>query len=64
MLLEQSPYSSQYELDNDIEYFLKKMSWTEIDLENYINRDEKQHKDYGTEVNIFIFLKQVYNKLK
>ncbi len=62
--LEQSPYSSQYELDNDIEYFLKKMSWTEIDLENYINRDEKQHKDYGTEVNIFIFLKQVYNKLK
>lgn len=62
--LEQSPYSSQYELDNDIEYFLKKMSWTEIDLENYINRDEKQHKDYGTEVNIFIFLKKVYNKLK
>jgi len=62
-ILEQNPYPSQYDLDNDIEYFLKKMSWSSKNLEEYIHRDEKLHKEYGTEVNIFEFFKSIYNKI-
>ena len=48
-LMEKSAYPSQGELENDINYFLKKMQWSKSDLEKYIARPERKHSEFGTE---------------
>lgn len=48
-LMEKNAYPSQAELKNDINYFLKKMQWSNSDLEDYIARPERQHSVFGTE---------------
>ncbi len=60
--LKNIPYHSEIELDEDREYFLKKMGWNESDLEDYINRGEKSHAIYGTERPLWEFYSKVYNK--
>lgn len=57
--LEAIPYPSQEDLEQDIEYFLKKMDWTLEDLENYINREEKKHLIYGSEIPLWEKISQV-----
>lgn len=47
--LEEPPYSNQSELKTDIEYFLKKMGWTQRQLDEYLARPEISHAHYGTE---------------
>jgi len=42
-------YASQEELELDRRYFLKKMNWSEVNLEDYINRPGKSHADYPNE---------------
>lgn len=48
-MLKGDPYFNQQELQNDIEYFLKKMNWSEHQLRGYLNRPEIPHEYYGTE---------------
>jgi N-acetyl sugar amidotransferase len=50
------PYASEQDLQNDIQYFLKKMGWAEIDLTNYIERPEVRHDAYPSEHGFYRFL--------
>ena len=72
-LMEKSAYPSQVELKHDINYFLKKMQWSNNDLEDYIARPERKHFEFGTEtesLNRFVKLvktlvpRSVVNKIK
>lgn len=51
--LEGIPYPSNRALEDDKKYFLKKMGWTNKDLEEYINRPGKSHSDYPSEKSLF-----------
>jgi N-acetyl sugar amidotransferase len=55
-ILKNSPYPSQVELENDLEYFLKKMNWTQNDLELYLSRDPKPHNQYDSEFKLWKLL--------
>jgi hypothetical protein len=52
-LLEQSPYPSEQELGEDIQYFLKKMDWTAKKLDAYLAGPEKPHSLYGSEKGLW-----------
>lgn len=62
-LLAEIPYPSQAELDSDRQYFLKKMNWTEQQLDEYIARPEKSHAVYGTELGLWQALAKVYKQV-
>jgi N-acetyl sugar amidotransferase len=47
-LLERIPYPTDAELEVDRKYFLKKMGWSDVELQEYIGRPAKPHLDYGT----------------
>ena len=51
-------------LENDKLYFLKKMNWTNNDLEEYIKRPQVSHDYYKTEKKIYDFLLKTYKLLK
>ena len=56
------PYASQEALEEDTEYFLKKMGWDKSDLETYIQREEKSHLIHGTEKPLWDFCLRSYQK--
>ncbi|MDB4945209.1 MAG: hypothetical protein JWP97_4743 [Labilithrix sp.] len=47
--MERIPYPSDAELQDDIDYFLKKMGWTAQQLADYVARPQVPHARYGTE---------------
>lgn len=47
--LEELPYPSANAVREDLDYFLKKMGWSEAQLAEYLARPEKPHAAYGTE---------------
>ena len=57
-------YPSQKELDEDIQYFLKKMRWTREQLDAYLKRPEKPHTLYGSEIGLFNALLAIYKRFK
>lgn len=59
-LLAHSPYPDEDDLKSDIDYFLKKMKWTEQDLADYIIRPAKSHADYASEYLQAQKLKKMY----
>lgn len=61
-ILQNSPYPSQVDLENDLEYFLKKMNWTQNDLELYLTRDPKPHDQYDSEFKLWKFIFDNTNK--
>lgn len=48
-ILKHIPYPTLGELEQDKDYFLKKMGWSESDLNNYINRPERFHDEWETD---------------
>jgi N-acetyl sugar amidotransferase len=48
-VLEESPYPTPAELDADRAYFVKKMRWTDAQLEEYLHRPAKPHSMYPSE---------------
>ena len=58
--LENIPYLSLEDLERDKEFFLKKMSWSEKDLNEYLNRPSRLHSNYKTERPFFYFLVKIY----
>jgi N-acetyl sugar amidotransferase len=60
LLLDQIPYPSKEDQKTDIQYFLKKMGWSEHDLETYLAQPEKSHAIYGTEKGYMRFASSVY----
>lgn len=57
-------YTSQRDLEEDIHYFLKKMQWTEKDLQSYLRRPEKPHWQYGSEVMLYRALQRAYKAVR
>ena len=53
LLLEQIPYSSETELKEDIEYFLKKMTWDAGKLSDYLSRPPRSHDEFGSEAQLW-----------
>lgn len=49
-------YLNQQDMDADIKYFLKKMGWSQQDLDNYIDRLEVPHNYYRSEKWFYDFL--------
>ena len=52
-LLARNPYSDPDNLQADIEYFLKKMGWSESDLTAYLARPERPHDDFDSEASLY-----------
>lgn len=48
-ILSTSPYLSEDELNDDIEYVTKKMNWNNNYLDDYLSRSPVSHEVYGTE---------------
>jgi N-acetyl sugar amidotransferase len=63
LLLANSPYENEFELKKDKKYFLKKMRWTEKDLEEYIARAPRSHRDFPSEEKLARLL-HVVRKIK
>jgi N-acetyl sugar amidotransferase len=47
------PYSSEKALEADKTYFLKKMGWTRVQLDEYIRRPRRPHTDFASESQLF-----------
>jgi len=62
--LEGIPYPSEKDLNDDIEYFLKKMRWSKEQLADYLNRPEKPHDMYGSEKWLWEILRRIKTFLK
>ncbi len=52
-LLARSPYPDPDDLQIDIEYFLKKMGWSEADLADYLARPERPHDAFESEAELY-----------
>lgn len=61
--LKEMPYISQEALDDDKEYFLKKMGWKELDLVEYLAREERSHLDFSSEKPLWDFCHGVHKRL-
>ena len=48
---------------DDIDYFLKKMNWSEKDLEEYLSRPEIKHESYLSEVRLWNLAKKIHGLL-
>ena len=57
--LSQIPYPDSSQERDDLEYFLKKMNWTEDKLEDYLSRKEKSHDVYGSEIHLWNYLRRI-----
>jgi len=58
--LSKLPYQDEQALQEDIDFFLKKMKWSRTDLENYLTRPRKEHEEYGSEERVYQILKNIY----
>jgi hypothetical protein len=57
------PYLSESALQDDIDYFIKKMGWTEKQLTDYVARPEIPHARFGTEKPLWDRLARVARRL-
>lgn len=57
-------YSSEQELLDDRQYFIKKMGWTESQLVSYLERPEKSHERYGSEISLWRNFVKLYSLMK
>lgn len=56
-------YPKQSDLKQDIEYFLKKMKWTQSDLNEYVARGERTHMEFETEKDYLYKVQRIFNLL-
>jgi N-acetyl sugar amidotransferase len=63
-LLESIPYLSLQDLENDRAYFLKKMKWSDSELENYLERPPKSHATYKNSAELWHLMKKIYFSFK
>jgi N-acetyl sugar amidotransferase len=63
-LLRQSPYPDPDQLDADIDYFLKKMGWTQAELDVYLRRPERTHDSYPSELSRYAAMRGVLERLR
>jgi hypothetical protein len=58
--LSTSPYPTQEMLKQDLEYFLKRMHWTESNLLDYLDRPSQAHSEFKSDDRVLRFLKFGY----
>lgn len=63
-LLRQSPYPNPGDLESDIAYFLKKMGWTQADLDDYLRRPARPHDSYPSEIARYARLRGLPQRLR
>lgn len=56
-------YTSEKSLEEDKQYFLKKMGWSQSQLTEYLCRPAKSHSDYPSERPLWDFLLNRYKRL-
>lgn len=61
-LLAHSPYPNPDDLQVDIEYFLKKMGWTESQLQDYLRRPERPHDAFKSEAALYARLLELQKR--
>lgn len=59
-ILAKSPYPDSDQLRNDINYFLKRMEWSEKDLDEYLKRPPRSHDSFASDKRVIDSLKFVY----
>lgn len=62
--LENSPYPESGRLQEDREYFLKKMKWVDSDLKDYIQRPQINHIEYGSEKEVWELIRKIKRVMK
>lgn len=60
--LRHSPYPDPDQLDDDIQYFLKKMKWSEADLAAYLAREMRPHDSFPSEAALYDRLLRLQQK--
>ncbi len=63
-IMQKPIYENLEDEKKDKEYFLKKMKWSEKDLENYLFEKEVSHSFYGSERELWNSLHKIYINLK
>jgi hypothetical protein len=63
-IMEHIPYPSERDIQDDVDYFLKKMGWTREMLNNYIKRPPVDHLAYPSYEGIIHTLSSMKNFLK
>lgn len=58
------PYSSEQALNEDKQYFLKKMNWTAVQLDEYLKRPRIEHDQYRSERRLYETLSTIRLKLR
>lgn len=61
--LEGIAYPSREDLERDKAYFVKKMGWTERQLDDYIKRPGKPHDMYPSEIKLYRALSGIYKRI-
>lgn len=61
--LQSEPYPSPQALDNDINYFLKKMRWSRAELDGYLQRQRRAHSEYPSEWPLWKRLHRIHQWL-
>lgn len=62
--LERIPYPTEAQLNEDLQYFLKKMGWSETDLQSYLARSGVAHDAYPTERSFWNFCERTLKRLR
>jgi N-acetyl sugar amidotransferase len=62
--LAQSPYPNLNDLETDIDYFLKKMGWCRAELDAYLQRPQRAHDAYPSELGRYMTLHRVQERLR
>ena len=57
--LSKIPYPDQFSLDEDVEYFLKKMNWSQEELSDYLRRARIEHDKYPSSKFLWSILKNI-----
>lgn len=62
--LEKIAYPDEAQLAEDRQYFLKKMGWTDLDLQTYLKRPSIPHDAYSSEVGLWSFASNMLQRLR
>jgi len=54
------PYQDAQALQEDTQYFLKKMQWSNMDFDGYVSRPRREHEEYGSEEGFYKYMKKAY----
>ena len=63
-ILEDPPYPSKLDLEEDKYYFLKKMGWSTNQLEEYISRPERPHDSFPSEKPLWDSLRSIKRNMR